>query len=99
MKTSFVTIAADFDPGSKSHSATNNAIAHCAAASGVGIKFRWIATTELARPHGLDILAESRGIWIGPGSPYQSMEGALTVIRLARERGIPLLGTCGGFQH
>jgi CTP synthase (UTP-ammonia lyase) len=27
------------------------------------------------------------------------MEGALSAIRLARERGIPLLGTCGGFQH
>jgi CTP synthase (UTP-ammonia lyase) len=27
------------------------------------------------------------------------MEGALTAIRRARERGMPFLGTCGGFQH
>jgi len=27
------------------------------------------------------------------------MEGALSAIRMARERGVPLLGTCGGFQH
>jgi CTP synthase (UTP-ammonia lyase) len=27
------------------------------------------------------------------------MDGALSAIRYARERGVPLLGTCGGFQH
>ncbi len=27
------------------------------------------------------------------------MQGALTAIRVAREEGIPCLGTCGGFQH
>jgi CTP synthase (UTP-ammonia lyase) len=44
-------------------------------------------------------LAQFAGFWIGPGSPYASMDGALSAIRLARERRIPLLGTCGGFQH
>jgi CTP synthase (UTP-ammonia lyase) len=34
-----------------------------------------------------------------PASPYESMEGALLAIRFARERGVPFLGTCGGFQH
>jgi CTP synthase (UTP-ammonia lyase) len=27
------------------------------------------------------------------------MDGALAAIRHAREQGVPLLGTCGGFQH
>ncbi len=44
-------------------------------------------------------LAGVRGLWIAPASPYRSMEGALEAIRWARERQIPLLGTCGGFQH
>jgi CTP synthase (UTP-ammonia lyase) len=39
------------------------------------------------------------GIWIVPGSPYRSAEGAILAARVARERGIPFLGTCGGFQH
>src|SRR5438105_3785558 len=56
-------------------------------------------TAELARPGGLKCLAEYGGLWIGPGSPYESMEGALSAIRMAREQGIPLLRTCGGFQH
>jgi CTP synthase (UTP-ammonia lyase) len=44
-------------------------------------------------------LKEFVGFLIAPGSPYRSMQGALRVIRFARETGIPLLGTCGGFQH
>jgi len=92
-------IVADFDPGSKSHIATNEAVAHSAAALGLGVETQWIATTELDRPDGLKRLEEFDGFWIGPGSPYASMDGALAAIRMARERGIPLLGTCGGFQH
>jgi len=39
------------------------------------------------------------GVWVVPGSPYQSADGVLTAIETARTLGIPLLGTCGGFQH
>src|SRR5215471_8328348 len=38
-------------------------------------------------------------VWVVPGSPYRSMDGALAAIRYARENGLPFLGTCGGFQH
>jgi CTP synthase (UTP-ammonia lyase) len=94
-----LTIVADFDSTSKSHAATNNAIAHSAAALGSAIAPQWIGTDELAHRDGIKRLADVRGIWIGPGSPYASMDGALAAIQFARERGIPLLGTCGGFQH
>jgi CTP synthase (UTP-ammonia lyase) len=93
-----LTIIADFDASSKSHIATNEAIAHSAATLGVAVASQWIGTAELACD-GVSRLAGVRGIWIGPGSPYASMDGALTAIRFARERGLPLLGTCGGFQH
>jgi CTP synthase (UTP-ammonia lyase) len=98
MRTSLA-IVADFDSKSKSHTATNEAIAHCADSLGIMVATRWIGTAQLVRPDGLDRLAKFDGLWIGPGSPYESMEGALSAIRRARERGIPLLGTCGGFQH
>lgn len=39
------------------------------------------------------------GLWIAPGSPYRSMTGALAAIAYARTSGVPLIGTCGGFQH
>lgn len=98
MQTSVV-ILADFDSRSRSHAATNDAIAHSANALGLAIEPRWIGTAELARPDGLKRLADFRGLWIGPGSPYVSMEGALSAISMARKQGIPLFGTCGGFQH
>ena len=98
VKTSLA-IVADFDSRSKSHAATNDAIAHSADAFGVVVETRWIATAHLARPDGQKCLANCNGLWIGPGSPYESLEGALLAIRMARDRGIPLLGTCGGFQH
>ena len=94
-----LTVIADFDSTSKSHVATNEAIAHSAAALGTAIAPQWISTAELAHRDGVKRLKEVRGIWIGPGSPYASMDGALAAIQFARERGIPLLGTCGGFQH
>src|SRR6202046_2444793 len=39
------------------------------------------------------------GVWVTPGSPYENPDGVLAAIRAARPGRIPLLGTCGGFQH
>jgi CTP synthase (UTP-ammonia lyase) len=55
----------------------------------------WIPSTD-AEP---DALAGFDGIWVVPGSPYRSQSGAISAVRVAREHGIPFLGTCGGFQH
>src|ERR1700757_4418507 len=55
----------------------------------------WIATPDAVECelNGFD------GIWVAPGSPYESAAGAIAAVRTAREMGIPFLGTCGGFQH
>jgi len=58
-----------------------------------------LALTDLGRPEDTRRLAEFSGFWIASGSPYKSTSGALSVIRMARDHGIPLLGTCGGFQN
>jgi CTP synthase (UTP-ammonia lyase) len=55
----------------------------------------WVATDQVAQA-GLEAFD---GVWILPGSPYRSEDGAVAAARIARERGIPLLATCGGFQH
>lgn len=55
----------------------------------------WIPTEEITP----DSLGGFDGIWCAPGSPYKSLDGALTGIRYARERKIPFIGTCAGFQH
>jgi len=94
-----IAIVADFNSASRSHIATNDALAHSAKALGLNLEPTWVATADLARGNTAKRLAGFAGFWIGPGSPYVSMDGALSAIRLAREQQIPLLGTCGGFQH
>jgi CTP synthase (UTP-ammonia lyase) len=55
----------------------------------------WIATADVAECD----LSRFDGIWLVPGSPYESADGALAAARTAREGAIPFLGTCGGFQY
>jgi CTP synthase (UTP-ammonia lyase) len=92
-------VIADFDSANSSHAATTEAIAHCAEALGVAVDPVWAGTEALLGGDATGRLRDLDGLWIGPGSPYKNMEGALLAIQIAREGGIPLLGTCGGFQH
>jgi CTP synthase (UTP-ammonia lyase) len=73
------------------HEATDAAIAHSAAALGLDVAARWVATDEP--------LPTADAIWCAPGSPYRSLDGALAAVRHGRENGVPTLGTCGGCQH
>ncbi|WP_399082112.1 hypothetical protein ACGH2B_00325 [Streptomyces sp. BBFR2] len=56
----------------------------------------WMSTAELGDARDL---AGFDGVWLVPGSPYRSEAGAVTAVRTARERNLPLLATCGGFLH
>jgi CTP synthase (UTP-ammonia lyase) len=55
----------------------------------------WISTAEADECD----LTGFDAIWVAPGSPYLSADGAISAVRTAREGRIPFLGTCGGFQH
>lgn len=55
----------------------------------------WVATSDVAACD----LARFDAIWLVPGIPYESADGAIAAARIAREQRIPFLGTCGGFQH
>lgn len=63
---------------------------------GLLVEGYWIASEESEDPAAVDGFD---GVWLLPGSPYRSEAGALTAVRTARERKIPFLATCGGFQH
>jgi CTP synthase (UTP-ammonia lyase) len=89
-----IAIVGDFNAAYPTHRAIEPALGHAAAALSVELRTRWVATTEV---HGSAL--EGDGVWIAPGSPYRSFEGALTAIRAARTGNIPLTATCGGFQH
>jgi CTP synthase (UTP-ammonia lyase) len=80
-------IIGDFDPANATHQATNRALAHA------GLRFEWVPTEDVAPARPQARLAAYHGLLIAPASPYRSMDGALAAIRLARERGVPLVGT------
>jgi CTP synthase (UTP-ammonia lyase) len=86
-----IAIVGDYAEANETHRATD---AELAAA---GVEFAWVPTPAVGDPSRS--LADFDGLLISPGSPYASMDGALAAIRHARERGVPLVGTCGGFQH
>jgi CTP synthase (UTP-ammonia lyase) len=92
-----IALIGDNSPQVRAHVAIPQALELAARVAGCRVAPSWIATPLLE--HGTEQLSVFDGIWCVPGSPYASMEGALNAIRFAREEGIPLLGTCGGFQH
>jgi CTP synthase (UTP-ammonia lyase) len=67
-----------------------------ATGAGPAIEIYWLRSTDITGPHDV---AGFDGVWVIPGSPYLNPDGALAAIRAARTGLIPLLGTCGGFQH
>ena len=93
-----VAVVGEYRSGFAPHEAVVATIAQAAAARGMDVRAEWIGTDE-SECDGLARLASSDAIWIAPGSPYRSLTGVLSAIRYAREAGVPLLGTCGGFQH
>jgi CTP synthase (UTP-ammonia lyase) len=92
-----VAIVGDY-AGTVTHRATTDAIAHAGDARGIATTVTWIATPDL-EDTTVAALTGFDGVWIAPGSPYRSMHCALAAIRLARTERVPLIATCGGFQH
>ena len=85
-------VMGDFDAGKASHTATNSAIAHAAAALTANVTVDWISTPSLAAG-SVARLNKYAGLWASSGSPYRSEAGILNGIRYARENGVPLVGT------
>lgn len=95
-----IAVVGDQQPDNPTHDAIGPAVSHAdgAADREGSTAIEWLGTEE-ASDLPLSALERYAGFWIAPGSPYRSMEGALRVIRYAREADRPLLGTCAGFQH
>lgn len=89
-------LVGDYDETVAAHRAIPLAIRLAAESQSALVEAKWIPTDAIRSEGDIEAF---HGLWCVPGSPYRSMDGALLAIRYARERGRPLLGTCGGFQH
>ncbi len=89
-------LVGDYDESVPAHRAIPLALARVAHELNLRVDFEWLPTEDILE---ISQLSRFDGLWCVPASPYRSMDGALFAIRYARERAVPFLGTCGGFQH
>jgi CTP synthase (UTP-ammonia lyase) len=85
-------IVGDHDPEYPMHGATNAALQISTRGLAVAIDAEWVGTDSVT-PGNADVLSSFDGVWIAPGGPYRSLDGALWAIQRARERGLPFIGT------
>lgn len=78
-------VVGDFNPSFHSHHATAAALRHA------GAEVEWVPTPTVFQDP--ETLVRYDGLWLSPGSPYQSMEGALRAVEFARRRDWPFVGT------
>ena len=86
-----IAVVGDRDPSYLTHRELDAALALMPA----GVEARWVATDgpEAARLDRYDAL------WVVPGTPYRDERPVFAGIGRARTQAVPILGTCGGFQH
>ncbi|MEU8512121.1 hypothetical protein AB0C76_11090 [Kitasatospora sp. NPDC048722] len=91
-----IALVGDRSPAVRSHARIPGLLDALATRDQLDLDAYWIPTEDAGAPGALDGFD---AIWLLPGSPYRSEDGALAAVRTARELGIPFLGTCAGFQH
>jgi CTP synthase (UTP-ammonia lyase) len=92
-----VALVGDRSPNVRAHTRIPALLTALAERDRLVLDAYWIPTEDAEGAE--EALAGFDAIWLLPGSPYRSEAGALAAARTARERGIPFLGTCAGFQH
>ena len=96
MTTSAIALVGDRSQAVRAHARIPLLVEALRRRDGIVLDPYWIPSEDVEDGAALDGFD---GIWVVPGSPYASPEGAIQAARTARERQIPFLGTCGGFQH
>ncbi|MDG6928538.1 MAG: CTP synthase [Nitrososphaerota archaeon] len=77
-----------------SYASVNQALLHAAGAHGVGVDIDWIESEGLKE----DALAGFDGIVLPQGFGTRGTEGKMMSANYAREKDVPFLGLCFGFQ-
>src|SRR5688572_25190954 len=92
-----IAILGDFNPDYATHLALNDVLTGILKRSKTNLCFDWIGTDIFNYRTAFNGLYS--GLFIASGSPYKDMQNVLNTIRYTREKNIPTLGNCGGFQH
>ena len=82
----------------ESYKSLSEALVHGGLPDDAGVNIRLIESEELERGSPEQFLSDADGILIPGGFGTRGIEGKVTTIRYAREKGIPFLGLCLGMQ-
>ncbi|MEM7095891.1 MAG: hypothetical protein AAF567_23005 [Actinomycetota bacterium] len=85
-----VDLVFDVPEGEGYHQASLDAVDHAAQSLGLDLDLRVVRTDTIDDDY---LAALPQALFIGPGTPYREPQAAEEVIRAARERGVPLVGT------
>ncbi len=91
MRAVVVTVLIDVAADHPYHRATLAALGHASERRGIPIEVRVVPTDTIR--DASSVAAAASAVVIGPGSPYRDPEAAHAVVREARERNVPLVGT------
>jgi CTP synthase (UTP-ammonia lyase) len=89
-------LVGDYDASVQAHLAIPVSLQLAGSALDATLTCEWVPTDSI---RSTAVIEHFDGLWCVPASPYQHTEGALMAIGWARAKGVPFLGTCGGFQH
>ena len=90
-----IAMIGDYNPEFVAHTTADASLAHVSQALGREIESAWVPTPPIPGDpiEAARTLESWDGLWISAGSPYASRDGALAAIRVARERGKPMVAT------
>jgi len=80
------------------YASIDKAIEHCSAHLGTRIELNWIDTTEIHHTNVDQRLGDLDGVIVPGGFGNRGVEGKIACVRHCREKGVPYLGICLGFQ-
>ncbi|MBI4363130.1 MAG: CTP synthase [Euryarchaeota archaeon] len=94
-----IAMAGKYVENTDSYISLNEALKHAAASLGARVEIRYVDTEQFEEnPEAVENLRGARGVLVPGGFGSRGTEGKLLAIRYARERRLPYLGLCFGFQ-
>jgi CTP synthase len=80
------------------YASIDKALEHCSAHLGANIDLHWIDTTEISPTNAHQALDGLDGVIVPGGFGSRGVEGKIAAVRYCREKQVPYLGICLGFQ-
>ncbi|MBI5710628.1 MAG: CTP synthase [Candidatus Eisenbacteria bacterium] len=74
------------------------AFVHAGAANRARVELRWVEAGDLESPGAAERLLDVDGVLVPGGFGERGIEGKISAVQFARERGIPYFGLCLGMQ-